>query len=174
MTTSWNDVRQAAPELADWVEARFAAYKHHVLATLRADGSPRVTGLEVAFLGGEALLGMMWHSRKALDLRRDPRLAVHANPGPGAELPDGDARFGGRAVEVATGAARAAYIAEIKPPEPFHLFRVEVREVTRTRIVDGALQLQTWRPGSGLRTVWPHEPGGAPDAGRGADEDERG
>ncbi|MFE6774924.1 pyridoxamine 5'-phosphate oxidase family protein [Streptomyces sp. NPDC057702] len=176
MTTSWHDVRQAAPALASRVEASFAAHRHHVLATLRADGSPRVTGLEVAFLGGEVWLGMIWHSRKALDLRRDARLAVHANPGPGADLLAGDARFGGRAVEVTEGPARAAYIAEIKPPQPFHLFRIDVSDVTHTLIIDGDLRLWTWRPGGGPRTVWPHgraasgASGGSRDTGQEAGE----
>ncbi len=41
---SWSEVSAAAPELAAAVEARFGADKHHVVATLRTDGSPRVSG----------------------------------------------------------------------------------------------------------------------------------
>lgn len=158
MTTRWNDVCQAAPQLAQWVQARFAPHEHHVLATLRADGSPRVSGIEVDFAGGEVWLGMIWHSRKALDLRRDPRCAVHVNPGAGADaLRAGDARLSGVAVEVHEGEARAAYVARLGPPHPFHLFRIDVHEVTRTWNGEGTLQLQSWRPGPGLRTFRPHE-----------------
>lgn len=76
---------------------RFQQYRHHVLATLRADGSPRVTGLEVEFRMDALWFGMMPNSRKALDLRRDPRFAVQANPGPDADMADGDVRVSGRA-----------------------------------------------------------------------------
>lgn len=82
-TANWSRFATAEPELAATVEARFGAYTHHVLATLRRDGSPRTTGLEVRFLDGELWLGMMPGSVKALDLRRDPRFALQANPGTG-------------------------------------------------------------------------------------------
>lgn len=43
---------------------------------------------------------MMADSRKALDLRRDPRFALHANPGPETDIVGGGVRGAGRAVEV--------------------------------------------------------------------------
>ncbi|MFE9856031.1 pyridoxamine 5'-phosphate oxidase family protein [Streptomyces sp. NPDC005780] len=155
MTSSnWTDFRTAEPDFADTVRRRFEQYKHHVLATLRKDGSPRVTGLEVDFRLDEPLLGMMPNSRKALDLRRDPRFAVQANPGPDAEMADGDVRISGRAVEVADPDLLARFIDEVKPPEPFHLFRVDLTEVVRTGLEGGdTLVVQVWRPGRQLRTI---------------------
>lgn len=82
----WGTFAAAEPSLAQSVEERFGAFTHHVLATLREDGSPRTTGLEVRFLRGELWLGMMPDSLKALDLRRDPRFALQANPGPGTAM----------------------------------------------------------------------------------------
>ncbi|MFG3527845.1 pyridoxamine 5'-phosphate oxidase family protein [Streptomyces sp. NPDC047917] len=152
-SSSWKDFRSAEPAFAETVRARFQQYKHHVLATLRKDGSPRVTGLEVDFRFGEVWLGMMPDSRKALDLMRDPRFAVHANPGPDAEMADGDVRISGRAVEVTDPAVLARFIEEVKPPEPFHLFRTELTEVVRTGIEGGdTLVIRAWRPGHPLRT----------------------
>lgn len=155
MTSStWADFRTAEPDFADTVRRRFEQYKHHVLATLRTDGSPRVTGLEVEFRLGEPFLGMMPNSRKALDLFRDPRFAVQANPGPDAEMADGDVRISGRAVEVTDPGVLARFIDEVKPPEPFHLFRVELTEVVRIGLEGGdTLLIQSWRPGGPLRTV---------------------
>lgn len=155
MTSStWADFRTAEPDFADTVRRRFEQYKHHVLATLRKDGSPRVTGLEVEFRLGEPFLGMMPNSRKALDLFRDPRFAVQANPGPDAEMADGDVRICGRAVEVTDPEVLARFIGEVKPPEPFHLFRVELTEVVRIGLEGGdTLLIQSWRPGHPLRTV---------------------
>ncbi|MYY06236.1 MULTISPECIES: pyridoxamine 5'-phosphate oxidase family protein [unclassified Streptomyces] len=153
-STSWTDFRAAEPVFADTVRRRFEQYRHHVLATLRTDGSPRLTGLEVDFWRDEPHLGMMPNSRKALDLRRDPRFSVHANPGPDAEMADGDVRISGRAVEVTDPDVLARFIEERKPPEPFHLFRVEPTEVVRVGLEGGdTLVIGTWRPGRPLRTI---------------------
>ncbi|GAA2450612.1 pyridoxamine 5'-phosphate oxidase family protein [Streptomyces macrosporus] len=153
MTTSWADFEKAEPRLASTVRKRFEQYKHHVLATLRADGSPRLTGLETTFRFGELWLGMMPNSRKALDLRRDPRFALQANPGPDDSLSDGDARITGRAVETTDPAVIARFAEEIEPPEPFHLFRVDLTEVVHVSVEGEDLVLRTWRPGGPPRVV---------------------
>ncbi|MEZ3177485.1 pyridoxamine 5'-phosphate oxidase family protein [Streptomyces pimonensis] len=156
MHTNWAALVAAEPDLAKTVEERFAAYTHHVLATLRKDGSPRTTGLEVRFLDGELWLGMMPGSLKALDLRRDPRFALQANPGDGTGMGGGDVRISGRAVEVPdddTG-TRRRYVEEVEPPEPFHLFRTELTEVVRTRVEDDKhLVVQVWKPGEPVRAL---------------------
>ncbi|MEU9459735.1 pyridoxamine 5'-phosphate oxidase family protein [Streptomyces sp. NPDC058322] len=164
-SSSWEDFRSAEPAFAETVRTRFQQYKHHVLATLRKDGSPRVTGLEVDFRFGEVWLGMMPNSRKALDLLRDPRFAVQANPGPDAEMTDGDVRISGRAVEVTDPGVLARFIEEAKPPEPFHLFRVEPAEVVHTGIEGGGtMVIQAWRPGHPLRTFRKGNEDGSPGA----------
>jgi hypothetical protein len=151
---NWAAFSSAEPDLAKTVETRFGAFTHHVLATLRKDGSPRTTGLEVRFLHGELWLGMMPDSLKALDLRRDPRFALQANPGEGQSMGGGDVRIAGRAIEVEDPRAKAAYVEEVEPPEPFHLFRTELTEVVRTYVEDEKyLVLQIWKPGQPLRTV---------------------
>ncbi|KFG06134.1 MULTISPECIES: pyridoxamine 5'-phosphate oxidase family protein [Streptomyces] len=151
---NWGAFVAAEPELAQTVEARFGAFTHHTLATLRRDGSPRTTGLEVRFVNGELWLGMMPASRKALDLRRDPRFSLQANPGPGTEMGGGDVRVSGRAVEVDDPAVKAAYGEEVEPPEPFHLFRTELTEVVRTYVEDDTyLVVQVWKPGEPVRTL---------------------
>ncbi|MEU6013363.1 pyridoxamine 5'-phosphate oxidase family protein [Streptomyces sp. NPDC047515] len=161
-SSSWQAFQAAEPAFADTVRARFGQYKHHVLATLRKDGSPRVTGLEVEFRFDELWLGMMPNSRKALDLLRDPRFAVQANPGPDAEMADGDVRVSGRAVEVTDPAFLARFVEEVKPPEPFHLFRTELEEVVRTSLDSGELVVRVWRPGKPLRTIRRAADGSAP------------
>ncbi|MEU8552482.1 pyridoxamine 5'-phosphate oxidase family protein [Streptomyces violaceoruber] len=151
---NWAGFAAAEPGLAGTVEARFGAYPHHVLATLRKDGSPRTAGLEVRFLTGELWLGMMPDSLKALDLRRDARFALQANPGDGTGMGGGDVRIAGRAVEVEDPRTKAGYVREVEPPEPFHLFRTELTEVVRTRVEDDKyLVVEIWQPGRPLRTV---------------------
>ncbi|WP_257004913.1 pyridoxamine 5'-phosphate oxidase family protein [Streptomyces sp. Tue6028] len=153
---NWAAFAAAQPDLARTVEDRFGGFTHHVLATLRMDGSPRTTGLEVRFLNGELWLGMMPGSLKALDLRRDPRFALQANPGPGTGMGGGDVRISGRAVEVGDedAATKAAYVKEVEPPQPFHLFRTELTEVVRTYVEDDTyLVAEVWRPGEPVRTL---------------------
>ncbi|MEV4229028.1 pyridoxamine 5'-phosphate oxidase family protein [Streptomyces bobili] len=151
---NWAAFAEAEPDLARVTEDRFGAFTHHVLATLRKDGSPRTSGLEVRFLGGELWLGMMPGSLKVLDLRRDPRFSLQANPGEGTGMGGGDVRISGRAVEVGDGEARAGYVKEVEPPQPFHLFRTELTEVVRTYVEDDTyLVAQVWKPGEPVRTL---------------------
>jgi hypothetical protein len=154
---SWNEVEAAAPELAARARAAFDAHKHKVLATLRLDGSPRLSGIEADFVDGELLLGMMAGSRKALDLRRDPRLALHSasvDPPDDPTTWPGDAKLTGRAVEV-QDPARLAQLAGGEQPEGSHLFRVDVTELVHTRVGDPAdhLVIDVWREGEGLRRL---------------------
>ena len=81
----WGEVRREAPEFADRVQAAFERNRHMTLATLRRDGSPRISGTEIEFDGGDLFVGMMPASRKARDLLCDPRIAIH---GPTADPPE--------------------------------------------------------------------------------------
>jgi pyridoxamine 5'-phosphate oxidase-like protein len=158
---SWEEIERAVPELAAAVRARFEAYQHTVLATLRADGSPRLSGIETTFRDGELFLGMMPESRKAVDLRRDPRLEIHSPP-VDADLADGDARITGRGVEVTEPGAMAALVrgderhAEGVPPG--HVFRVDVTEVMLLKVGEPPdhLVIESWRDGQGLRRIERH------------------
>jgi hypothetical protein len=156
---SWQEVEAAVPELAAAVRAALDAHKHKVLATLRADGSPRVSGNEVTFKDGEVWLGMMHRSVKALDLLRDPRLAVHSAT-VDAELKLGDAKLAGRGVEETDPETIRRFGSDsveehdgVEPPEAFHLFRVDVGEVSIVRIGDPAdhLVIESWSPAAGYR-----------------------
>ena len=122
--------------------------------SLRKDGSPRTSGLEGRFLNGELWLGMMPDSLKALDLLRDPRFALQANPGEGTGMGGGDVRVAGRAFEVVDTAVKGAYVKEVEPPQPFHLFRTELTEVVRTYVEDEKyLVTQVWKPGEPVRAL---------------------
>ncbi|MFD3475049.1 pyridoxamine 5'-phosphate oxidase family protein [Streptomyces sp. NPDC058695] len=157
MTSNWATFTTAEPDLAKTVEERFGRFRHHILATLRKDGSPRTSGLEVRFLHGEFWLGMMPGSLKARDLLRDPRFAVQANPGDGTGMGGGDVRISGRALLVEDPEVIASYTDSVQVPDPddFHLFHTELTEVTRTFIEDEKyLVVQVWKPGGGpVRTL---------------------
>jgi hypothetical protein len=55
--TAWQDVERAVPEFARRVQALFDAHRHKTIATLRADGSPRISGIEAVFEDGELVFG---------------------------------------------------------------------------------------------------------------------
>src|SRR5215469_15092027 len=49
-----------------------------LVATIRGDGTPRISPVEPYVLDGVLWLSMLWRSRKAADLLRDPRVLVHS------------------------------------------------------------------------------------------------
>ena len=156
---TWQEIEAAAPDLAAAARVVFDAYKHKVLATLRADGSPRVSGNELTFKDGEVWLGMMHRSVKALDLLRDPRLAVHSATAD-AELKLGDAKLSGRAIEETDAEVKRLFGSDSaeehdgqQPPEEYHLFRVDIDELSIVRIGDPPdhLLIESWSPTTGYR-----------------------
>ncbi|KAA5836275.1 pyridoxamine 5'-phosphate oxidase family protein [Saccharopolyspora hirsuta] len=153
--STWQEFAEQAPEMAARVRARLESFQHHVLATLRRDGSPRVSGTEVAWRGPDLTFGSMPGSRKAADLLRDARFALHANPGAPEDIMGGvDVKLAGRAVEV-TGDEHRAWIEEVKPPSPdSHLFRLELTEVTTTGVSEDQthLAITRWTPAGGVQT----------------------
>jgi hypothetical protein len=88
--TSWHDVDRAVPEFAQRVRALFDAHRHRTIATLRAHGSPRISGIEAVFERGELIFGAKPNARMAADLRRDPRFALGSLGGRGEDLRSGD------------------------------------------------------------------------------------
>lgn len=91
--TSWSEFAAAEPAFAQRVLERFTVRKHSTLATLRLDGSPRISGTEVGFDPGELSLGMMPGSLNALDLQRGCEagiaLAHRGHPRGGSEYVGG-------------------------------------------------------------------------------------
>ncbi|MFJ6216521.1 pyridoxamine 5'-phosphate oxidase family protein [Streptomyces sp. NPDC092296] len=153
---TWQQFEREAPELAAAVRARVEAYKHHVLATVRKDGSPRVSGTEVRRCGPDLTLGSMWQAVKARDLQRDGRFALHTNPGDGS-MAGGDAKLAGRAVEITDEGELAAYrVAVPPPPGPFHAFRLDLAEVVLTEVEGDELVIRSWRPGRPVNTARRH------------------
>jgi hypothetical protein len=147
--TAWRDVEQGVPEFARRVRALFDAHRHKTIATLRADGSPRISGIEAAFEDGELVFGSMPNARKGADLRRDPRFALHCatvDPVEGQEARwPGEAKISGRVVA-------AGSISGETEGERFH---ADIVEVVHTHLNEKATMLvvEWWTPTHGLRTI---------------------
>ena len=146
----WADVEREVPELAAAAKRFLEARKHRTIATIRSDGSPRISGTEMEFDRGELVFGSMWRSNKALDLLRDPRFALHS----GSDEPDvwtGDATVSGTVEEVDPD--RIEEIFGQAPPGPSHLFRADITELTVVTLSEARdhLILESWVHGRGYR-----------------------
>jgi hypothetical protein len=146
---TWKDVEREQPDFARRVRALFDARKHKTLATLRADGSPRISGIEVEFEDGELTFGSMPGARKGADLVRNPRFALH---GPTVDPPEdhpagwpGEAKVAGRAV----------LVGDLEGEPAGQLFRADLDEVVLTRLTDAGdrLLIEVWRPDEPLRRI---------------------
>ena len=156
---AWSDFERREPDLSGRVLARFAAHRHAVLAThrhavlatLRADGSPRLSGLEAPIRDGHLWLAMMPDSRKAADLRRDPRFSLHGSLDD-EDVPAGDARVDGRAM-AAGDAEVAVFVAghrmAIEDPATMALFTARLDRVVLTRVLGDELLIESWTPSGG-------------------------
>ena len=74
---TWQEFAQQDPELAALGQERLDRKGLVMVAKLRKNGWPRISPVEPLFHNGQLYLGMMWRSRKALDLLRDPRCSIH-------------------------------------------------------------------------------------------------
>jgi hypothetical protein len=150
---SWNEFEQEAPELAESIRGYLDAHTHKTIATLRKDGSPRISGTETQRMEGELWIGSMPEALKAKDLRRDGRYALHS----GSDDPpgwNGDAKVAGLAEEI-TDPETVARINHSAPPGPSHLFRLMIGEASTVRLNeagDGVI-VTAWTPDRGLRTM---------------------
>ncbi|SDJ28931.1 Pyridoxamine 5'-phosphate oxidase [Frankineae bacterium MT45] len=151
---SWREFSQAAPEMATQARALLDAHKHKTMATLRRDGSPRISGIEIEFTGDDVTLGMMPESMKLRDVQHDPRIAIHS-PSLGATNDEeaktaprwkGDAKFSGSLEAIPLPGEDAV---------PGSYFRVNISEVVLTHLsADGQeLVIESWTPDHGQRSV---------------------
>ena len=143
---SWAEFETSNSEFASRVRALLVSRKHLTMATLRRDGSPRISGTEIEFAEGQLRIGSMPGAVKALDLLRDPRVAIH---GPTADPPEGnaaawkgEAKIAGTATEVESGSSA-------------HRFLIDIQEAVITRLNEAGdrLVVESWNPARGYRRV---------------------
>ena len=156
----WVEFERACPEIGELARARFERDRLVMLGTIRRDGSPRVSPCECDFGAGRLFVSMMWRSRKALDLLRDPRIVVHSVT-TNKDGTDGDVKIYGRSVDEQDPDVRAAFREAIRrridwePDEPaYHCFSVDVRSAGYTRF-GGRAEVVAWDEERGLRRLPP-------------------
>jgi len=140
---AWRVIEEAEPGFAERVRRLFEAGRHKTIATLRADGSPRISGIECEFVDGDLRFGSMGGARKGADLERDPRFALHGptfHPEEGKEGAwPGEAKVSGRARLQADGETFVADIAEVV--------------ITGLNSEANKLVVEWWTPDRGLRRI---------------------
>jgi hypothetical protein len=151
---AWQAIERAEPEFAQRVRRLFDAGRHKTIATLRADGSPRISGIECEFTDTDLRFGSMTAARKGADLERDPRFALHGptfHPVDGKERDwPGEAKIAGRAVP----AGPVTTDDPSKQPDG-EMFVADITEVVITALNADATKLvvESWTPERGLRKV---------------------
>lgn len=138
----WSDFENRQPRLAAVGREKLLGPGVVLVVTVRRDGTPRLSPVEPFLLDGELWLSMLMHSTKAADLMRDPRLLVHSVV-TGRDGSEGEFKLRGIAraePDLSIGRRYADAVAEAlgwRPtPGEFHLFAVDVDDITFVRYVD--------------------------------------
>jgi hypothetical protein len=146
----WQDLSDSEPRLAAVAHNRLIKPGVLLVATIRRDGTPRLSPVEPLIFEGDLWLSMMWQSHKALDLLRDDPILVHSIVTT-REGSEGEVKVRGRAVAVDDLAVRARYCDAVsvlgwRPEEPwFHLFRIDIDDLTFIRYAgSGNQQVVRW------------------------------
>jgi hypothetical protein len=151
--SAWSAIEKAEPAFAARVQRLFDAGRHKTIATLRADGTPRISGIECEIADGDVRFGSMTGARKGADLRRDPHFALHGptfHPEEGKEGDwPGEAKITGRAVPAGPVTPEGG-----EGPDG-ELFIADITEVVITGLDAEASKLvvESWTPERGLRRV---------------------
>jgi Pyridoxamine 5'-phosphate oxidase len=150
---NWSEFSEAAPELAHLFRERLDKTDLALIGTIRKDGTTRISPLEIDIFEDHLLLGMMWRSKKALDLIRDPRCLVHTvvSDKDGSE---GEVKLRGRASDVTDKGLRERSAQHTfdttgwRPEEPYHLFSLDIEDAAYIKYSPNNDQtVKTWRAG---------------------------
>ena len=148
---TWGDLVAQAPILARAAQRIFESHPHHVIATTKRDGSPRVGGTNVFFSNGNLWIGAMPSALRNRDLRRDPRCAIHSAP-LDEHLHVGDVRLDLLAEELVGEEALALLRSSGHEGEGV-VFVLRVSEISLVRVEASQLVIDSWDPVAGGRTA---------------------
>jgi hypothetical protein len=154
----WADLVAAAPELAESGRGLIDRFRFVYIATLRRDGTPRISAVEARIAGGELAMSMIPGTLKARDLLRDPRIAVNA-PLQHPDDPNEEFKLRGRAVEVQDDRLKEAVASAIestsgwRPPLTWPFIAVDIDEAAFIAWNAGVMRMSSWSPDEGVREV---------------------
>ncbi len=150
---TWEEFERDAPELAALGRERFERSGLALVGTLRRNGWPRISPVEPLIVDGHLYLGMMWRSRKALDLLRDPRCTINSVVS-NRDASEGEFKLFGRALDIQDPAMRRSYSDALfekigwSPEESeYHLFSIDILAASSAIIQNEEWIRQTWADG---------------------------
>jgi hypothetical protein len=132
----WAEFESQQSRLAELGRQKLGGAGVVLVATVRRDGTPRVSPVEPLFWERDLWLSMGLGSLKARDLMRDPRVLVHSIV-TGRDGTDGEYKIRGRALSEPDPGIQEGYAHEVVErlgwtPQvgKFHLFRVDIEDAT--------------------------------------------
>jgi Pyridoxamine 5'-phosphate oxidase len=141
----WEQFEATAPEMAALGRMQLEQSGVAIIGTIRKDGYPRISFVEPCFLDGVLYFGMMWQSRKALDLLQDPRIVVHNTicTSTGDEV---EFSLRGRVIDIRDLEVRRKYVSERTYwQEPyFHLFSLDIESASLIEYGHGEQSVRVW------------------------------
>ena len=150
----WEDIRRRQPQMAALGEERLGGPGVVLVGTVCLSGEARISPVEPLFWNGDLWLSMLWASKKAHDLLRDPRVLVHSAVA-SRDGSNGEYKVRGWARLEPDPAAQARYASAISDhagwrPEPgeFHLFWIEITRLAFIRYEEpsGDQFVASWPP----------------------------
>jgi hypothetical protein len=152
---TWADLERSAPELAASGRELLERFGFVLVGTIRRDGAPRISPVEVHLVNGHLMLVMIPHSRKARDVRRDPRVVLQT-PVLQAQDPGDELKLRGRVVEVddaqRTVTADAIEARSGWRPHPSWLFlSMDIESAAHISWQAGDMVLTRWDAARGVR-----------------------
>jgi len=147
------EFQAAAPEIANPGAKRLSEARLALLGSLRKDGWPRISPIEPLFMAADLVLGMIWRSKKALDLLRDPRCVLHS------VVTDPDANEGEFKLRaIANAADQQDYFRQIRegwrigPSADLHVFTLDILSASLTiyDFAESKMLVKRWDPKTGM------------------------
>jgi hypothetical protein len=145
---SWADFEQEAADLVAVSRERIEQNGFMLLGTIRRDGTPRISPVEVRLVEGHLALNLVRGSRKEMDVRRDPRIVLH-DPVLSSDDPAEELKLRGRLVETEDERVRKAAKLWTPPPE-FDVFCLDLESAALLRWSQGEMTMTRWRRDRGL------------------------
>lgn len=162
--TTWVEFTEAAPRISAIFTRRHAATGNLcLLATLRADGFPRISPIEPRIFEGRLWLVGMQDTTKFRDLGRDPRFCLHTAT-VDTKVADGDAKLWGVAENVQDKALHQRFATALFEETGFDLrgeefgdfYEARLSSASSVEVDDDHLDITIWKPGEPERVVRKH------------------
>lgn len=162
--TTWDEFATAAPAISAVFTRRHAATGNLcLLATLRADGSPRICPIEPRVFEGQLWVAGMPDTLKFRDLARDPRFCLHTAT-VDTQVSDGDAKLWGVVEDVQDTGLHERFAVSLFEETGFDLrgqvfkpfYAADITGASSVAVGDGHMDVTVWTPGAPERVVRKH------------------